>query len=136
MPGPLKSGDELVRLADELDLHPLAVEDAIHARQRPKYERFGDVLAVALKPLRYVEDDRAVETGEMMLFVGPRFVLGVRHGPVDPCIEAARRLDADPDMLRLRPRARAAPPAGGPLCGLGIRGCRRVRCGPMWVRAR
>ncbi len=38
---------ELVLLTTELDLHPLAVEDALHGRQRPKSERFGDVLAVA-----------------------------------------------------------------------------------------
>ncbi|MFD7027880.1 magnesium and cobalt transport protein CorA [Streptomyces sp. NPDC059917] len=99
------SEEDLVRLGDDLGLHPLAVEDAMHARQRPKYERFGDVLAVALKTLWYVEDEGAVETGEMMLFVGPRFVLTVRHGPVDPCAEAARRLDADQEMLRLGPWA-------------------------------
>ncbi|MFI5762415.1 magnesium and cobalt transport protein CorA [Streptomyces sp. NPDC051563] len=94
------SEDEVLQLADELGLHPLAVEDAVHARQRPKRERFGDVLAVALKTIWYVEKDGAVETGEVMLFVGPRFVLTVRHGSVDPCVEAARRLDAGPDMLR------------------------------------
>lgn len=99
------SEGELVQLADDLGLHPLAVEDAVHAHQRPKRERFGDVLAVALKTVWYVEDDGAVETGEVMLFVGPRFVLTVRHGSVDPCVEAARRLDADPDMLRFGPWA-------------------------------
>ncbi|MET9470223.1 magnesium and cobalt transport protein CorA [Streptomyces sp. NPDC006544] len=99
------SEDELVQLAEELGLHPLAVEDAVHARQRPKRERFGDVLAVALKTLWYVEDEAAVETGEMMLFVGTHYVLTVRHGVVDPCAEAARRLDAAPDMLRFGPWA-------------------------------
>lgn len=96
---------ELLQLAEELGLHPLAVEDALHGRQRPKRERFGDVLAVALKPLRYVEEDTAVETGDVMVFVGPRSVLTVSHGPIDPCAEAARRLDADPRMLRLGPWA-------------------------------
>ncbi|MEU3724069.1 magnesium and cobalt transport protein CorA [Streptomyces sp. NPDC031705] len=99
------SEDELVRLADELGLHALAVEDALHAQQRPKYERFGDVLAVALKTLWYVEEQGAVETGEMMVFIGPRCVLTVRHGVVDPCAEAAQRLAAEPDMLRLGPWA-------------------------------
>ncbi|MFI8363500.1 magnesium and cobalt transport protein CorA [Streptomyces sp. NPDC085612] len=96
---------ELVLLTTELDLHPLAVEDALHGRQRPKSERFGDVLAVALKTLRYVEEETAVETGDVMIFAGPRSVLTVRHGPIDPCAEAARRLHADPDMLRLGPWA-------------------------------
>ncbi|MFD9722678.1 CorA family divalent cation transporter [Streptomyces sp. NPDC059072] len=63
---------ELVELAEELGLHPPAVEDALHGRRRPKRERFGDVLAVALKTLRYVEEEAAVETGDVMIFVGPR----------------------------------------------------------------
>ncbi|OKK22084.1 magnesium transporter CorA [Streptomyces sp. CB00455] len=96
---------ELVQLAEELGLHPLAVEDAVQAHQRPKHERFGDVLAVALKTLWYVEGEAAVETGEMMLFVGPRYVLTVRHGDADPTAEAARRLEADPAMLRFGPLA-------------------------------
>ncbi|MFD8789802.1 magnesium and cobalt transport protein CorA [Streptomyces vinaceus] len=99
------SEGELVQLAEELGLHPLAVEDALHGRQRPKRERFGDVLAVALKTLRYVEEQTAVETGDIMIFTGGRSVLTVTHGTIDPTTEAARRLDADPDMLRHGPRA-------------------------------
>ncbi|MEU6313637.1 magnesium and cobalt transport protein CorA [Streptomyces sp. NPDC047014] len=99
------SESELLQLTADLALHPLAVEDALHGRQRPKSERFGDVLAVALKTLRYVEEGTAVETGDLMIFVGPHSVLTVRHGPIDPCAEAARRLDADPQMLRLGPWA-------------------------------
>ncbi|WP_336319828.1 magnesium and cobalt transport protein CorA [Streptomyces lavendofoliae] len=87
---------EVVALADELGLHPLAVEDAVQAHERPKRERYGDVLAVALKTLWYVEETSQVETGEMMVFLGPRFVLTVRHGPSDPAVEAARRLAVDP----------------------------------------
>ncbi|WP_406390674.1 magnesium and cobalt transport protein CorA [Streptomyces sp. NBC_00887] len=94
---------ELMHLAKELGLHPLAVEDAVQAQQRPKRERFGDVLAIALKTLWYVDAEAAVETGELMVFVGPRYVLTVRHGAADPVTEAARRLEADPDMLRCGP---------------------------------
>ncbi|MEU8844436.1 magnesium and cobalt transport protein CorA [Streptomyces roseus] len=96
---------ELAQLAGNLGLHPLAVEDALHGRQRPKRERFGDVLAVALKPLRYVEEDTAVETGDIMIFVGPRSILTVNHGRIDPCAEAVRRLEADPQMLSTGPWA-------------------------------
>ncbi|MER7758673.1 magnesium and cobalt transport protein CorA [Streptomyces sp. NPDC097619] len=98
--------EELARLAADLELHPLAVEDALHGRQRPKSEHFGEVVAVALKTLRYVADDPAgpaVETGDLMVFTGPRSVLTVRHGAIDPCAEAARRLAGDPGMLRFGP---------------------------------
>ncbi|MFE5753354.1 magnesium and cobalt transport protein CorA [Streptomyces massasporeus] len=100
-PGP---GD-LEELAGPLGLHPLAVEDAGEAHQRPKRERYGDVLVVALKTLWYVRDGSEVETGEVMVFTGPRFALTVRHGPADPSGEAARRLGADPPMVRFGPVA-------------------------------
>lgn len=65
------SEGELVQLAEQLGLHRLAVEDVVQARQRPKRERFGDVLAVALQTLWYVDEETAVETGELMVLVGP-----------------------------------------------------------------
>ncbi|MFJ9967998.1 magnesium transporter CorA family protein [Streptomyces avermitilis] len=68
-------------LACRLGLHPLAVEDAVQAHQRPKRERYWEVLAVALKTLWYVEDGCEVKTGEVMVFTGPQSVLTVRHGP-------------------------------------------------------
>ncbi|MEV6318563.1 magnesium and cobalt transport protein CorA [Streptomyces sp. NPDC051776] len=96
---------ELEELAGYLGLHPLAVEDAVQAYQRPKRERYGDVLAVALKTLWYLPGGPEVETGDVMVFTGPRFALTVRHGPADPTAEAARRLEDDPRMLRFGPHA-------------------------------
>ncbi|MEV5432025.1 magnesium and cobalt transport protein CorA [Streptomyces sp. NPDC052701] len=97
------SQDELQRLGKYLDLHPLAIEDAVQAHQRPKWERHGDVLAIALKTLWFVEESADVETGEVMIFLGPDFVLTVRHGADDPTLEAARRLRQQPQMARLGP---------------------------------
>ncbi|MFC9890281.1 magnesium and cobalt transport protein CorA [Streptomyces pilosus] len=93
--------EELQRLGKYLGLHPLAVEDAVQAHQRPKQERYGDVLAVAMKTLWFVEQTADVETGEVMVFLGPSFALTVRHGANDPTAEATRRLHGQPDMLRL-----------------------------------
>ncbi|MET8170761.1 CorA family divalent cation transporter [Streptomyces sp. NPDC005329] len=73
--------DELQRLGEYLKLHPLAIEDAVQAHQRPKQERYGDVLAVAVKTLWFVEQTADVETGEVMIFLGPSFALTVRHWP-------------------------------------------------------
>ncbi|CAL9656147.1 Cobalt_magnesium transport protein CorA [Streptomyces sp. enrichment culture] len=94
---------ELKRLGEYLDLHPLAVEDAVQAHQRPKQERYGDVLAVALKTLWFVERTADVETGEVMIFLGPSYALTVRHGADDPTVEAARRLADTPQMAELGP---------------------------------
>ncbi|HET7684123.1 MAG TPA: magnesium/cobalt transporter CorA [Marmoricola sp.] len=71
---------ELEAVADLYDLHPLAVEDALRAHQRPKLERYDDSLFMALKTLWYVDEDDAVETGEINLFIGAKFVVSVRHG--------------------------------------------------------
>jgi magnesium transporter len=95
--------DELQRLGEHLDLHPLAIEDAVQAHQRPKQERYGDVLAVAVRTLWFVEQTADVETGEVMIFLGPSFALTVRHGAADPTVEAADRLADAPQMARLGP---------------------------------
>jgi magnesium transporter len=71
---------ELDQVSALFDLHPLAVEDALHAHQRPKLERYDDGLFLVLKTLWYVDELDAVETGEINLFVGGRFVVSVRHG--------------------------------------------------------
>jgi magnesium transporter len=71
---------ELAKVADIFALHPLAVEDALHAHQRPKLERYDDGIFLVLKTLWYVDEEDAVETGEINLFVGRDFVISVRHG--------------------------------------------------------
>jgi len=74
------SEEELSRIAKRFDLHPLAVEDALEAHQRPKLERYGDALFLVLKTLWYVDENDAVETGEINVFVGEDYVVTVRHG--------------------------------------------------------
>ena len=97
--------DELTSLAREFDLHPLAIEDAIQAHQRPKIERYGDTLFVVLRAARYLDDLEEVEFGELHVFVGPDFVVTVRHG-ASPDLAAVRsRLESDREMLARGPEA-------------------------------
>jgi magnesium transporter len=72
--------EEFKAVQEELHLHELAVEDALHAHQRPKLERYDDGIFLVLKTLWYVDEHDAVETGEINLFVGRDFVISVRHG--------------------------------------------------------
>ncbi|MDQ3104268.1 MAG: magnesium/cobalt transporter CorA [Actinomycetota bacterium] len=81
--------DELQTYADALGLHPLAVEDAVTAHQRPKMERYGDGLFLVLKTLSYAADDE-VETGEVAIFIGADYLVTVRHGR-GPGLEGYRR---------------------------------------------
>ena len=96
---------ELLDLAEELSLHPLAVEDAVHGHQRPKLEQYAGSLFLVLKTLSYVEQTSDVETGEIMLFVGDRFVVTVRRGELHPLRDVRERLDTAADALRQGPVA-------------------------------
>lgn len=95
--------DEFDLITREVDLHPLAVEDAIHAHQRPKLERYDHTLFVVLKPLLYVEETSDIEVGELNLFLGRDFVITVRHGEANSLGPVRRRIESDPDLLSAGP---------------------------------
>ena len=99
------TSEELEAVADVYDLHPLAVEDAISAHQRPKVERYEDSLFIVLKTLWYVDEEDAVETGEISLFVGHQFVVTVRHGAGGGLSEARHRLEGMTNVLAHGPSA-------------------------------
>ncbi|MHC1562224.1 magnesium/cobalt transporter CorA [Actinomycetospora sp. C-140] len=97
--------DELDQLARELALPALAVEDAIHAHQRPKLERYDDVEFVVLRPAWYVDEDEDVQVGEVHLFLGQDFVVTVRHAETPDLSSVRARLEQDPTLLAQGPRA-------------------------------
>ncbi|MCW2846786.1 MAG: magnesium and cobalt transport protein CorA [Marmoricola sp.] len=97
--------DELDAVADLYGLHELAVEDAIMAHQRPKVERYDDSLFIVLKTLWYVDEEDAVETGEISIFVGHKFVITVRHGSGGALSEARHRLEGMTNVLAHGPSA-------------------------------
>ena len=92
-------------LAEEFGLHELAVEDAIVAHQRPKLERYGDTLFVVLRAATYVDPEEEVEFGEIHVFVGPNFVLTVRHSRTPDLGNVRHRMESSPDLLALGPEA-------------------------------
>ncbi|MGW3286112.1 magnesium and cobalt transport protein CorA [Streptomyces sp. NPDC001002] len=96
---------ELLSLAAEFDLHPLAVEDAMEAHQRPKLERYGDTLFVVLRAARYLDALEEVDFGELHVFVGPDFVITVRHGAAPDLSAVRQRMEETPELLKLGPEA-------------------------------
>ncbi|MFI1567331.1 magnesium and cobalt transport protein CorA [Streptomyces sp. NPDC020490] len=102
---------EFAGIAELFDLHPLAVEDAVEAHQRPKLERYGETLFAVLKTVCYVEHEEltatseVVDTGEIMLFVGEDFVITVRHGRHGSLGPLREELEADPQKLAKGPAA-------------------------------
>lgn len=103
--------DELGALAEQYDLHPLAVEDAVFAHQRPKLERYDDALFMVLKTATYVEHEEltatseVVDTGEVMVFLGPHYVITVRHGHHGELGDLRHRLEEQHELLCLGPAA-------------------------------
>ncbi|WLW51256.1 magnesium and cobalt transport protein CorA [Streptomyces sp. YU58] len=96
---------QLLSLASEFDLHPLAVEDAMEAHQRPKLERYGETLFVVLRAARYLDAPEEVDFGELHVFVGPDFVITVRHGAAPDLSAVRHRMEDSPDLLKLGPEA-------------------------------
>jgi hypothetical protein len=92
--------EEFSSVAGEFGLHPLAVEDAIKAHQRPKLERYDRTLFLVLKAARYLDETETVDFGEIEVFVGEDFVVTVRHGEVAALGEVRRRLEGEPELLR------------------------------------
>jgi magnesium transporter len=104
-------GHQMQAVADVFGLHELAVEDAVHAHQRPKLERYDNTLFLVLKTIMYVEHESVakareiVETGEIMIFVGPDFVVTVRHGDHGGLAGVRKRMDNTPANCALGPYA-------------------------------
>ena len=91
-------------LQQAFGLHDLAVEDALCAHQRPKLEEYGDSLFVVLRTAQLERDgDRRVAFGETHIFVGPRYILTVRHGPSLSYAEVRQRCESTPSLLRKGP---------------------------------
>jgi magnesium transporter len=91
---------QLESLAEEFGLHELAVEDAIVAHQRPKLERYGDILFVVLRAARYLDDAEQVDFGELHIFVGRDVILTVRHSEAPDLAAVRHRMEGDPELLR------------------------------------
>lgn len=96
---------DLQSVAIEFGLHPLAVEDTIAAHQRPKLERYGDVLFVVLRPARYIDETERVEFGELHVFVGQDFAITIRHAESPDLGKVRHRLESHRDLLCLGPEA-------------------------------
>ncbi|MET9849595.1 magnesium and cobalt transport protein CorA [Streptomyces ossamyceticus] len=102
---------EFAGIAAEFGLHPLAVEDAVHAHQRPKLERYDDTLFTVFKTIHYVEHDEltatseVVESGEVMCFTGRDFFITVRHGGQGSLRALRHRLQDEPELLAKGPSA-------------------------------
>jgi magnesium transporter len=90
---------EFDRVATEFGLHPLAVEDALKAHQRPKLETYREALFTVVKPLSYDDERAQVTASELMVFIGDAFVVTVRHGDAHTAADVRSRMEDHPEVL-------------------------------------
>jgi magnesium transporter len=96
--------EEFAQVSREFNLHPLAVEDALKAHQRPKLDIYSDSVFMVLKTIHYVDSTELIETGEIAVFVGDGFILSVRHGEGSPLNDVRHRLEEN-GLLKYGPGA-------------------------------
>jgi magnesium transporter len=89
----------LQQIQNEFGLHDLAVEDAQVAHQRPKLEQYGDSLFVVLRPAILTSDQGRIELGETHLFLGPRYIVSIRHGDTPGYAAVRTRCESNPPLL-------------------------------------
>jgi len=97
------SPELLQQIQMEFGLHDLAVEDAQVAHQRPKLEQYGDSVFVVLRPAILASDQQRIELGETHLFVGPRYVVSIRHGDTPGYAAVRTRCESTPALLAKGP---------------------------------
>jgi magnesium transporter len=97
--------DELAQIADEFGLHPLAVEDATCAHQRPKLDHYTGSLFAVLKTLQEPNPHLPQHLGEISVFLGANFVVTVRHGDANPLAKVRERVESHPELLKHGPGA-------------------------------
>lgn len=100
--GLYEPGDAVLeRLQEEFDLHDLAIEDAHKAHQRPKVEAYGQSLFLVARTAQMV--DQRIAYGETHVFLGPRYLVTVRHGASLSYAPARARIEREPELLALGP---------------------------------
>ncbi len=105
------NAEQMTKVAEVFDMHPLIVEDMVQAHQRPKLELYDGTVFLVLRPMRYIDHDSIslandiVHVGEIMVLAGPNFVITVRHGEHSGLASVRTHLEAHPQLLALGPAA-------------------------------
>jgi magnesium transporter len=87
----------------ELNFHPLAVEDAINAKQRPKIEDYEGLTFFVLKTVFFDAKEQEITTGELLCFIADHYIVIVRHGEGSPLATVRHDLELRPELLALGP---------------------------------
>lgn len=97
------SEELLEKVQNQFGLHDLAIEDAHGAHQRPKLELYENSLFVVLRTAHLAGTPHQLEFGETHIFVGPNYVVTVRHGSLRSHAGLRARCEAQPQLLAQGP---------------------------------
>ncbi len=97
--------EEFDKVVGDFRFHPLAIEDAVNAKQRPKFEEYPGLQFCVLRTVFYDEARSEVSTGEIFCFIGDHFIVVVRHGDGAPLVNTRHQLEGNPDQLAKGPYA-------------------------------
>jgi magnesium transporter len=107
--------EEIAELASAWELHPVLVEDLLHAGQRPKLERYGEVMFLVIRSAHYIDETEEVDFAEFHVLVMPgavavlcqdgRWIDGSDGIDLLDASRHERALLSDEQLLRLGPEA-------------------------------
>lgn len=97
--------NEFDKIVGDFGFHPLAIEDAVNAKQRPKFEEYPGVQVCVLKTVFYDDVKSEVSTGEIFVFIGDHFIVVVRHGDGSPLQNTRSNLEFNPEQMAKGPYA-------------------------------
>lgn len=74
--------DEIEKLGQHYDLHPLVLEDIVNTGQRPKIDEFEDYIFIVLK-MMYYDESETIVSEQVSLILGENYVLSLQEAEGD-----------------------------------------------------
>jgi magnesium transporter len=90
--------DDLAVLQEEFGLHPVAIEDALVDRERPKIDRYRTHLFLTAYSARLDSDSGQLATSELSAFILPHALITIRKDDGLDIGKVVDRWDANPDQ--------------------------------------
>ena len=90
--------DQLLQLQDELNLHPLVLQDLKLPHQRPKVDEYEGLTMVVLIAARQTQRPR-LHLSPVTILVGPRYIVTIHRDPVAALETVRERWRATPKIV-------------------------------------
>ncbi len=96
----LSNVEEIEKLGDYYELHPLVMEDIVNTGQRPKIEEYQDYLFIVAKMLYYKNGE--IENEHISMIVGKNYVLTFQESDGDVFDPIRERIETAKGRIRSR----------------------------------